>query len=108
MTKRHELVGVRRPVAGAHIASCTCGFETPGLKKAARAIGYLERHIKAKTKPPPPRCPTPSKTKFRKQERAEEVLGHAWKRGRPGSRLPARSYLCVCGYWHLTKERERK
>ncbi|MEU1550267.1 hypothetical protein [Nocardia sp. NPDC005745] len=108
MTQRHELAGARRLVPGVHIAACTCGFETPGLPKRIRAVRYLERHIKAKSKPPPPRCPTPNKTKFRDQQRAEQVLTGVWKRGRPGSRLPARSYLCVCGYWHLTKERERK
>lgn len=101
----HELASTRRPIgAGVWIAVCTCGKESAGRRKRKSAVCELDRHIEQKTgQPSPPKCPHPNKQRFREQNTALAHLGQRWKNVRPGQ-LQAHAYLCMCGYWHLTKK----
>lgn len=105
----HEPAGFRRPVRGGTvIGRCSCGYDTRRYHDSQKtARRELDHHIETATAPPPPACPHPGKTKFRTQAAAERALGRTWQKGRPGSRLPTRTYQCRCGYWHLTKEAKR-
>ncbi|AXK88870.1 hypothetical protein SAMN05421776_105339 [Nocardia farcinica] len=103
MPDTHELAEVRRPFGGVFIGKCACGFETMSVRKRKHAVRGVERHIAHATAPPRPACPSKGKRKFRTREAAETSLSTIWQRGRPGSRLPSRAYLCPCGHWHLTK-----
>ncbi|MBF6410927.1 hypothetical protein [Nocardia farcinica] len=103
MPETHELAEVRHPCGGVFIGKCSCGFETLSVRRRKHAVKGVERHIAKATAPPAPACPSKGKRRFRTREAAEASLSTIWQRGRPGSRLPSRAYLCPCGSWHLTK-----
>jgi hypothetical protein len=98
----HELTDTRRPIgSGVWIAVCACKFETPGEKKRKAAIRLIEGHIRKEANRPDS-CPHPRKQRFLRQETAVANLGRRWRHIHPGQ-LIAHTYLCRCGYWHLTK-----
>lgn len=59
---------------------------------------------------PAPRCPTPDKLRFKTRAKADRNMHDFWRRrhrGRDAATWPSRSYLCPCGYWHLTTKARR-
>ncbi len=101
-TIRHELVRIRKPCVAVHIAVCSCGWETRGIRRSRTAIHELTRHIdRVKKRPPQRKCSIPTEGRYRTRERAEAALTRIWRRppATPGP-LPNQIRLCEYGYWH--------
>lgn len=93
------------------MGTCSCGWVMLAVtRKQHKAITAVRRQHLDLLKPPKPRCPTPTKLRFKTQKKAERYVELSWRTSWDGYAILCRVYECRCGFWHTTSKplREKK